>query len=37
MFFEDIPTTRKDYKKKEKEWPGFERALSKIGLQKEEV
>jgi len=37
MFLEDIPTTKEDYKKKEKEWPGFERVLSKIGLDKEEV
>jgi hypothetical protein len=37
MFFEDSPTTKEDYKKKEKEWTGFERALSKIGLNKEEV
>ena len=37
MFLEDIPTTREDVRKKEKEWLGFERALSKIGLHKEEV
>jgi hypothetical protein len=28
---------KEDYKKKEKEWLGFEGALNKIGLNKEEV
>ena len=37
MPFEDIPTTKEDCRKKEKEWTGFERALNKIGLNKEEV
>ena len=37
MPFEDIPTTNEDFKKKEKEWIGFDRALYKIGLNKEEV
>ena len=37
MQFEDIPTTKEDFKKKEKEWIGFDRALYKIGLNKEEV
>jgi len=37
MPFEDIPTTKEDFRKKEKEWTGFERALNKIGLDKEEV
>ena len=27
MPFEDIPTTREDFRKKEKEWIGFDRAL----------
>ena len=37
MPLEDIPTTNEDFRKKEKEWTGFERALNKIGLNKEEV
>ena len=37
MFLEDIPTTREDFRKKEKEWLGFERALYKIGLNKDKV
>jgi hypothetical protein len=37
MFLEDVPTTREEYKTKEKEWLGFERALNKIGLDKDEV
>ena len=37
MPFEDIPTTKEDFRKKEKEWTGFERALNKMGLNKEEV
>ena len=37
MFIEDIPTTKENYKKKEKEWLGFERALTKIGLDKDDV
>jgi hypothetical protein len=37
MLIEDIPTTKDEYKKKEKEWLGFEKALSKIGLDKDEV
>ena len=36
-FLEDIPTTREDFRKQEKEWLGFEKALYKIGLNKDEV
>ena len=35
MFLEDIPRTKDDYRKKEKDWIGFERALNKIGLDEE--
>jgi hypothetical protein len=37
MPFEDIPTSKEDFRRKEKEWLGFERALYKIGLTKDEV
>jgi len=37
MPFEDIPTSKEDFRKKEKEELGFERALYKIGLNKDEV
>jgi hypothetical protein len=34
MHFENIPRTEVDFKKKEKEWQGFEHALKRIGLDK---
>ena len=37
MPLEEIPTNKEEFKKKEKEWLGFERALNNIGLKKEEV
>ena len=37
MHFQDIPTSELDFKKKEKEWLGFDYALEKIGLTKKRV
>jgi hypothetical protein len=37
MSLEEIPTTKEDFKKKEKEWLGFERALNFIGLKGSDV
>ena len=34
MLFCNIPTTIEDFKRKEKEWEGFEKALRLIGLNK---
>jgi hypothetical protein len=37
MYFEDIPTTKEDFKYKSKRWPGFRNALKKIGLHPNEI
>jgi hypothetical protein len=37
MHFQDIPRSESDFKKKEKEWLGFEYALERIGLKKKQL
>jgi hypothetical protein len=37
MFFRNIPETVEDFKEKEKNWYGFEKALKAMGLDSKKV